>query len=57
VTVTTYRSKPLDMRTKSVPVTLVFRSAEKSLTSDALDGSVSRFVEAARAGVGATLRV
>ncbi len=57
MTVTTYRSKPLEKGTKSVPVTLVFRSAEKSLTSEAVDGSVSRFVEAARAGVGATLRV
>jgi phenylalanyl-tRNA synthetase beta chain len=55
--VTTYRGKPLEKGTKSVTVKLVFRSAEKSLTSEAVDGSVSRFVEAARAGVGAVLRV
>jgi phenylalanyl-tRNA synthetase beta chain len=54
--VTTYRGKPLEKGTKSVTVKLMFRSAERSLVSEQVDGSVTKFVEAARSGLAATLR-
>jgi phenylalanyl-tRNA synthetase beta chain len=54
--VTTYRGKPLDKQTKSVTVTLVFRSASTTLTGEQVEGSVQRFIDAARQNLGATLR-
>jgi len=53
---TTYRGKPLEAGTKSVTITLVFRSATSTLTSEAVESSVQRVVEAAREKLGAVLR-
>jgi phenylalanyl-tRNA synthetase beta chain len=55
--VTTYRGKPLDAGQKSVTVTLVFRSASGTLTSEAVESSVQRVVESAKEKLNATLRV
>jgi len=46
--VTTYRGKPLEKGQKSVTVTLVFRSPTETLTSEGVDASVQRVIEAAR---------
>ena len=46
--VTTYRGKPLEKGTKSVTVTLVFRSATETLVSDKVDRSVQRIMDAAK---------
>jgi phenylalanyl-tRNA synthetase beta chain len=54
--VTTYRGKPLEMGTKSVTITLVFRSAVETLTSEQVEASVQRVVDSARRSLGATLR-
>jgi phenylalanyl-tRNA synthetase beta chain len=54
--VTTYRGKPLEAGTKSVTITLVFRSATATLTSEAVESSVQRVVEAAKEKLGAVLR-
>jgi len=55
--VTTYRGKPLEPGTKSVTLTLVFRSPDTTLTSEQVDASVDSVVEAARKQLKATLRV
>jgi phenylalanyl-tRNA synthetase beta chain len=55
--VTTYRGKPLEAGVKSVTVTLVFRSATATLTSEAVESSVLRVVAAAKEKLGAVLRV
>ena len=55
--VTTYRGKPLDAGVKSVTITLVFRSPTTTLTSEAVESSVQRVVEAAKEKLGAVLRV
>jgi phenylalanyl-tRNA synthetase beta chain len=55
--VTTYRGKPLDKGSKSVTITLVFRSPTTTLTSEEVDGSVDSVVNAAKAELKATLRV
>ncbi len=54
--VTTYRGKPLDEGFKSVTIALVFRSADSTLTSEAVDASVLKVVDAAKHKLGATLR-
>jgi phenylalanyl-tRNA synthetase beta chain len=54
--VTTYRGKPLEAGTKSVTITLVFRSATTTLTSEAVESSVQRVVSAAKERLGAVLR-
>ncbi len=54
--VTTYRGKPLERGTKSVTVTLVFRSQNATLTSEQVEASVQRAIEATRQGLSATLR-
>lgn len=54
--VTTYRGKPLEKGAKSVTVTLVFRSPTSTLTSEQVEESVQKAVEAARQGLGAALR-
>jgi phenylalanyl-tRNA synthetase beta chain len=54
--VTTYRGKPLEKGTKSVTITLVFRSPTATLTSEQADAPVQRMVDAARQQLGATLR-
>jgi phenylalanyl-tRNA synthetase beta chain len=46
--VTTYRGKPLEKGQKSVTVTIVFRSATETLTSEKVDASVQKVVEAAK---------
>lgn len=47
--VTTYRGKPLEKGQKSVTITLVFRSPTQTLTSEEVDASVGRVVDAAKA--------
>ena len=54
--VTTYRGKPLEKGAKSVTITLVFRSAASTLTSEQVEGSVQRAIDAARASLSASLR-
>jgi phenylalanyl-tRNA synthetase beta chain len=54
--VTTYRGKPLEAGTKSVTIALVFRSSSATLTSEQVEASVQRGIEAAKAEVGATVR-
>jgi phenylalanyl-tRNA synthetase beta chain len=54
--VTTYRGKPLEAGVKSVTLTLVFRSATTTLTSEAVETSVMRVVDAAKERLGAVVR-
>ncbi|MEO6436018.1 MAG: hypothetical protein ABIP55_09680, partial [Tepidisphaeraceae bacterium] len=54
--VTTYRGKPLEKGQKSVTITLVFRSPTTTLTSEAVEASVQRVIEAAKSDLGAALR-
>jgi phenylalanyl-tRNA synthetase beta chain len=54
--VTTYRGKPLEKGVKSVTVKLVFRSPTQTLTSEQVEESVTKVVEAAKSQLGATLR-
>lgn len=54
--VTTYRGKPLEKGSKSVTVTLAFRSATTTLTSEQVESSVQRAIVAAQEQLGATLR-
>jgi len=54
--VTTYRGKPLEAGVKSMTITLVFRSPTATLTSEAVESSVQKVVDAAKAKLGATLR-
>jgi phenylalanyl-tRNA synthetase beta chain len=54
--VTTYRGKPLEKGTKSVTITLVFRSPTGTLTSDAVEASVQKVTIAAEQMLGAKLR-
>ena len=46
--VTTYRGKQVGEQKKSVTLQLVFRSAEKTLTSEEVESSVQRAVSAAK---------
>ena len=55
--VTTYRGKPLEKGQKSVTVTLIFRSSTGTLTGEQVDATVQRVIDAAKAELGATLRV
>ncbi len=55
--VTTYRGKPLEKGSKSVTITLVFRSPTGTLTSEQVEGAVASVVSAAKEKVGATLRI
>ena len=54
--VTTYRGKPLQAGQKSVTLTLVFRSSSTTLTAEAVESSVQKAIEAAKAKLSATLR-
>ncbi|MGE5612264.1 MAG: hypothetical protein ACM359_23655, partial [Bacillota bacterium] len=54
--VTTYRGKPLQPNTKSITVTLVFRSPTGTLTSDEVEASVQRVIQTAQSQLQATLR-
>jgi phenylalanyl-tRNA synthetase beta chain len=54
--VTTYRGKPLDPGSKSVTITLVFRSPSATLTSEQVEASVQKAIEAAKNQLSATLR-
>jgi phenylalanyl-tRNA synthetase beta chain len=54
--VTTYRGKPLDAGFKSVTITLVFRSPATTLTSEQVETSVQKAIDAAKRELGATLR-
>jgi phenylalanyl-tRNA synthetase beta chain len=54
--VTTFRGKPLEAGTKSVSVTLVFRSDTGTLTSEQVEASVAVAFAAAAKELGATLR-
>ena len=53
--VTTYRGKPLEKGTKSVTVTLLFRSPQRTLTGEEVESEVQKVVAAAK-GQGWTLR-
>jgi len=55
--VTTYRGKPLEKGSKSITVTLIFRSPTATLTSEQVEGAVQKAVAAAQQKLGATLRV
>jgi len=55
--VTTYRGKPLAAGTKSVTITLVFRSPNATLTGEAAEAAVHGVVTAAQEKLGAVLRV
>lgn len=55
--VTTYRGKPMEKGQKSMTITLIFRSPSETLTSEAVEGSVQRIIEAAKGQLGASLRV
>jgi phenylalanyl-tRNA synthetase beta chain len=54
--VTTYRGKPLDKGTKSVTVTLIFRSPAGTLTGEQVEAAVQQVVSAAKNQLGASLR-
>ncbi len=54
--VDTYRGKPLAKGTKSITLSLVFRSSEGTLTGEQVEAAVARVMEAAKARLGATLR-
>ena len=54
--VTTYRGKPLDKGTKSVTIKLIFRSPEKTLTGEEVEGAVKKIIDAAAKELGAGLR-
>jgi phenylalanyl-tRNA synthetase beta chain len=54
--VTTYRGKPLEPGSKSVTITLVFRSPNATLTSEEVETSVQKAVAAAKSQLDATLR-
>lgn len=55
--VTTYRGKPLGKGTKSITITLVFRSQEGTLTSEQVEQSVQKVINAAKSGLNAAVRV
>ncbi len=52
-----FRGKQLGADKKSYVIRLVFRSAERTLTSEEVDQSVGRIVKACEQSVGAMLRV
>jgi len=54
--VTTYRGKPLELSQKSVTITLVFRSPTETLTSEQVEASVQRVIDAAKTELGAQVR-
>jgi phenylalanyl-tRNA synthetase beta chain len=54
--VTTYHGKPLDAGSKSVTITLIFRSRTMTLTNEAVEGAVQRVVDAAKDKLQAALR-
>jgi phenylalanyl-tRNA synthetase beta subunit len=54
--VTTYRGKPLDKQSKSLTITLIFRSSAGTLTSEHVEGSMQRVIEAAQRELNASLR-
>jgi phenylalanyl-tRNA synthetase beta chain len=54
--VTTYRGKQLEKQKKSVTITLVFRSPTTTLTSEQVEASVQKVVNAARQRLSAALR-
>jgi len=54
--VATYRGKPLEAGVKSVTFTLVFRLPDGTLTSEQVETSVQRLVQAAQEKLQATLR-
>jgi phenylalanyl-tRNA synthetase beta chain len=55
--VTTYRGKPLEPATKSLTLTLVFRSSTTTLTSEAVESAVGKVVQAIAAQAGGKLRI
>jgi phenylalanyl-tRNA synthetase beta chain len=54
--VTTYRGKQLDTSQKSVTIALVFRSPNETLTSEQVETSVQRVIDAAKTKLGAQVR-
>ncbi|MCC7351544.1 MAG: phenylalanine--tRNA ligase subunit beta [Phycisphaerales bacterium] len=55
--VTTYRGKPLEKGTKSITITLVFRSNQGTLTGEQVEQSVQKVIDAAKSSLNATVRV
>lgn len=55
--VTTYRGKPLQRGQKSVTISLVFRSPDKTLTSEEVETSVQRVIDVAKRDLNAELRI
>ncbi len=53
---TTYRGKPLEKGTKSISIRLSFRSSDRTLTGEEVEGSIQKAIEAARSRLSATLR-
>ncbi|HEX8522176.1 MAG TPA: phenylalanine--tRNA ligase subunit beta [Tepidisphaeraceae bacterium] len=54
--VTTYRGRPLEKGSKSLTITLVFRSSETTLTGEQVEQQVQKVMEAAGKELGAVLR-
>jgi phenylalanyl-tRNA synthetase beta chain len=54
--VTTFRGKPLEAGTKSVTITLAFRSPTATLTGEQVEDAVQTAINAAKNKLGATLR-
>ena len=54
--VTTYRGKQVGKGSKSVTIALIFRSASGTLTSQEIDGSMKRVIEAASQSLAARVR-
>ena len=54
--VTTYRGKPLEKGQKSITVSLIFRSPSATLTSEQVEPSRQRVIDAAKQQLGAALR-
>ena len=54
--VTTYRGKPLEKGHKSITITLIFRSPTTTLTSEQVESSRQRVIDAAKRELGAALR-
>jgi phenylalanyl-tRNA synthetase beta chain len=55
--VTAYRGKPLEAGSKSVTISLVFRSASATLTGELVEASVQIAIAAAAKNLGATVRI
>jgi phenylalanyl-tRNA synthetase beta chain len=55
--IVTYRGKPLEKQTKSVTITLIFRSPTETLTSEQVESAVTALSQSAKSQLGASLRI